>query len=112
MPWQSCRAGDGRYDVVTANLVGTVVSPRSGSLIRPKAGLRNTFFLLGYGAGLTRWSPPPFPFEVERDLLRAVAWVFEAEVRHALPRGVVRGYHPQEESGSPRCVAGSTSRLR
>jgi 5-methylcytosine-specific restriction enzyme subunit McrC len=89
--------GHGSYDVVAGSVVGTVVLPTLRLLIRPKAGLRNTFFLLAYGAGLTRWSPQVFPYEVEHDLLRAMAWVFEAEVRRALPRGVVRGYHPQEE---------------
>jgi 5-methylcytosine-specific restriction endonuclease McrBC regulatory subunit McrC len=32
------------------------------------------------------------------DLLRAVAWVFEAEVRRALSQGIARGYQSREET--------------
>ena len=90
--------GGGEYDVIAGSVVGTVVLPALRLLIRPKVGLRNLFFLLGYGAGLTSWAPPQFPYQQEPDFLRAVAWVFEAEVRRALARGVVRGYQHREET--------------
>ena len=78
--------------------VGTIVFDRLRILIRPKVDLRNVFFLLGYGAGLPSWSRLRFPFAEEPDLLRALAWLFEAEVAGALPRGLSRDYVDQQES--------------
>lgn len=94
----SPRGGDGEYEISAGSVVGTVVLPSLRLLIRPKVALQNVFFLLGYGAGITQWTPEPFPFDHEPDFLNAVAWVFEAEVRRALPRGVVRGYQHREET--------------
>jgi len=74
------------------------VLPTLQLLIRPKVGLRNLLFLLGYGAGLTRWAEEQFPYEREPDLLRAVAWIFEAEVSRAAGQGFVRGYQRHSET--------------
>jgi hypothetical protein len=46
---------DGLYDLRPESTVGTVVFPDLRLLIRPKVGLPNIFFLLSYGAGLTKW---------------------------------------------------------
>ena len=51
-------------------------------LIRPKVGLANVFFLLSYGAGLTKWREEPFPYG-EDEFFDAIAWLVEAEVRRA-----------------------------
>lgn len=91
-------SGSDEYELRAGSHVGTVVLHSLRLLIRSKVGLRNLFFLLGYGAGLTRWADPQFPYEHEPDLLQAVAWVFEAEVRRALAQGLVRGYQPRQET--------------
>lgn len=90
---------EGLYELKAGSKVGTAVLPSLRLIIRPKAGLRNLFFLLAYGAGLTRWATDRFPYEEEkRDLFEAVALVFEAEVGRALGWGCVRGYQLQRET--------------
>jgi 5-methylcytosine-specific restriction enzyme subunit McrC len=85
------------YRLVPNSLVGTLVFDDLRVLIRPKVDLRNLFFLLGYGVGLTKWSEFRFPYEDEPDLLRAIALLFEREVAEAMPHGLVRGYVGREE---------------
>jgi hypothetical protein len=75
-----------------------VVRPSLRLLIRPKVGLVNVFFLLGFGPRLTRWGEAQFPYEEDPDLFKAVAWVFESEVRHALAQGLIRGYQARSET--------------
>jgi 5-methylcytosine-specific restriction enzyme subunit McrC len=91
-------AGEDMYQVKAGSQVGTIMLPSLRLLIRPKVSLENVFFLLGFGAGMTHWSDEQFPYEQEPDLLRAVAWVFEAEVRRASGQGLVRGYQPRHET--------------
>jgi 5-methylcytosine-specific restriction enzyme subunit McrC len=91
--------GEGLYELKAGSKVGTAVLPSLRLLIRPKVGLRNLFFLLAYGAGLTRWAADRFPYEEEElDLFEAVARVFEAEVGRAMARGFVCGYQPRRET--------------
>lgn len=91
--------GEGLYELRTGSVVGTAVTPELSLLVRPKVGLRNLFFLLAYGAGLTRWTAERFPYEEEKlDLFEALALIFEAEVGRALRRGIVRGYQPRREA--------------
>ena len=66
-------------------------------LIRPKVGLRNVFFLLTYGAGLTKWREESFPY-AEDDFFEAIAWLVEAEIRRAARIGLVRDYREREEA--------------
>lgn len=87
----------GQYMLRPKSRVGTVVLPSLRLLIRPKVGLRNLFFLLGYASGV-RWGDEAFPYDTERDLLRAVAWLFDREVARASRFGLVRGYHEQEQT--------------
>lgn len=88
---------DGLYDLRPGSTVGTVVFPDLRLLIRPKVRLSNVFFLLSYGAGLTKWQDEPFPYEVD-DFFDAIAWLIEPEVRRAARSGVVRDYHEREEA--------------
>ncbi len=90
--------GEGAYELRAGSMVGTVVLPSLRLLIRPKLGIENLFYLLGFGAGVTRWGEGQFPYQEDPDLLRAVAWVFEAEVRRAIAQGMVRGYQPRSET--------------
>ncbi len=90
--------GDGAYELRARSVIGTVVLPSLRLLIRPKVGIENLFYLLGFGAGLTRWSEGQFPYQQDPDLFKAVAWVFEAQVRRALAQGLVRGYQPRSET--------------
>jgi hypothetical protein len=80
----------GAYRLVPNSLVGTLVFEDLRVLIKPKVDLRNLFFLLGYGVGLTKWSEFRFPYEDEPDLLRAISWLYEREVAAAMPHGLVR----------------------
>ena len=91
-------SGDGTYELRAGSTVGTVVRPSLRLLIRPKVGLVNVFFLLGFGPRLTRWGEAQFPYEEDPDLFKAVAWVFESEVRHALAQGLIRGYQARSET--------------
>jgi 5-methylcytosine-specific restriction enzyme subunit McrC len=91
-------SADGTYELRAGSVVGTVVLPSLRLLIRPKVGIENLFFLLGFGTGLTRWGETQFPYERDPDLFKAVAWVFEAEVMRALAQGIVRGYQPRSET--------------
>lgn len=86
------------YELRAGSTVGTVMLPSLRLLIRPKVGLENVFFLLDFGPRLTRWGAAQFPYEQDPDLFKAVAWVFEAEVRRALAQGLVRGYQPRSET--------------
>lgn len=89
---------EGEYELKAKSIVGTVILPSLRLLIRPKVGLKNLFYLLGYGAVLTSWAEEQFPYEREPDLLRAIAWIFEAEVSRAVGQGLVRGYQPRSET--------------
>jgi 5-methylcytosine-specific restriction enzyme subunit McrC len=88
---------DGGYDLRPENVVGTIVLPQLRVLIKPKIGVRNLFFLLAYGAGLTRWREDRFPYAEDDDLFKAIAWLFEAEVRLASRAGLTRSYQDREE---------------
>ncbi len=90
--------GEGTYELRAGSTAGTVVLPSLRLLIRPKVGLENLFFLLGFGSGITRWGEEQFPYEQDPDLFKAVTWVFESEVRRALAQGMVRGYQPRSET--------------
>jgi 5-methylcytosine-specific restriction enzyme subunit McrC len=91
-------SSDGTYELRAGSTVGTVILPSIRLLIQPKVGLENLFFLLGFGPRVTRWGEAQFPYEQDPDLFKAVAWVFEAEVRRALAQGLVRGYQPRSET--------------
>ncbi len=90
--------GEDEYELRAASIVGTVVLPTLRLLIRPKVGLKNLFFLLGYGVELTSWAEERFPYEKDPDLLKAVAYIFEAEVSRAVRQGLVRGYQARHET--------------
>jgi 5-methylcytosine-specific restriction enzyme subunit McrC len=90
--------GEGAYELRAGSTVGTFVLPSLRLLIRPKVGLENLFFLLGFGPKVTRWGDARFPYEQDPDLFKAVAWAFDAEVRRALAQGLVRGYQPRSET--------------
>ncbi len=90
--------GEEMYELRAGSIVGTVVLPSLRLLIRPKVSLENMFFLLGFRSGITRWGEEQFPYEQDPDLFKAVAWVFESEVRRALAQGMVRGYQPRSET--------------
>ena len=47
---------------------------------------------------LTSWAEERFPYEEEPDLLKAVAYIFEAEVSRAARQGIVRGYQARHET--------------
>jgi 5-methylcytosine-specific restriction enzyme subunit McrC len=87
---------DGLYDLRAESTVGTIVFPGLRLLILPKVGLHNLFFLLSYGAGLPRWGEELFPY-AEDDFFRAIAWLPEAEMRHAAAVGLTRDYRQREE---------------
>ncbi len=89
---------EGDYELKAGSIVGTVVLPSLRLLIRPKVGLRNLFFLLGYGVELTNWADERFPYEEDPDFLKAVAYLFEAEVTRAARQGLVRGYQARQET--------------
>jgi 5-methylcytosine-specific restriction enzyme subunit McrC len=90
--------GEGAYEIQARQHVGTVVLPSLRLLIRSKVDIGNVFFMLGYGVGLTRWGSDQFPYAQEPDLLHAVGWAFEAEVRRTLGYGLTRGYRNHEEA--------------
>ncbi len=90
--------GEDEYELKAKSIVGTVVLPSLRLLIRPKVGLKNLFFLLGYGIELASWAEERFPYEREPDLLEAVAYLFEAEVSRAARQGLVRGYQARQET--------------
>lgn len=85
------------YQVRTGSVVGTLVWSDLAVLIRPKVDVANIFFLLGFRGGLAEWGEGSFPYKEERDLLRAMAWIFDAELRQGLRYGVARGYVGREE---------------
>lgn len=90
--------GEGLYELRTGSVVGTAVTPALSLLVRPKVGLRNLFFLLAYGAGLTHWAQERFAYEEDHGYFEALARIFEAEVGRASRRGIVRGYQPRREA--------------
>jgi len=88
----------GRYQLRGTNHVGTALLPGLRVIARPRfKALGNVFFLLGYGDGLTRWGAQRFPYDVEADFFKAMAWLFESEIGQALRFGVLRGYEEREE---------------
>lgn len=90
--------GADTYTVRPRTRVGTAVTRRLRILIRPKIPLPNVFFYLSYAVGLARWDQARFPYAEEDDLLRAVAYLFEAEVADAFRYGLLRGYQAREET--------------
>ena len=90
--------GEDEYELRAASVVGTVILPTLCLFIRPKVGLKNLFFLLGYGVELASWAEERFPYEDDPDFLKAVAYIFEAEVSRAARQGLVRGYQDWHET--------------
>lgn len=86
------------YELKAHSIVGTVVLPTLRLLIRPKVGMKNLFFLLGYGMKITSWAEERFPYEEQPDFLSAMAFIFEAEVSRATRQGLVRGYRARDET--------------
>lgn len=86
----------GAYELRAGSTVGTAVLPDLQLLIRPKVGLRNVFFLLTYGAGLTNWGEEAFLYE-EDEFFEAVAWLVVVEVGRAARYGLLRDYREVEE---------------
>jgi 5-methylcytosine-specific restriction enzyme subunit McrC len=70
--------------------VGAVVLPSQRLLIRPKAGMRSTLYLLASAFGI-HWSEDRFPYATD-DLTAAVAWWFDREVERASRWGLARDY--------------------
>lgn len=91
-------AGADVYQVRAGSVVGTLVWPDLAVLIRPKVEIANIFYLLGFRGGLVEWREGGFPYQDERDLLRAMAWLFDAELRQGLRHGIARGYVGREEA--------------
>ncbi len=91
-------AGADVYQVRAGSVVGTLVWPDLAVLIRPKVEIANIFYLLGFRGGLVEWREGGFPYQDERDLLRAMAWLFDAELRQGLRHGIARGYVDREEA--------------
>jgi 5-methylcytosine-specific restriction enzyme subunit McrC len=89
---------EGVYEVRAGSVVGTLAWPGLQVLIRPKVGLENIFFLLGFRGALAQWGEDPFRYKREPDLLHALAWAFDAEVRRALRYGIARDYLTREET--------------
>lgn len=87
-----------QYELKAKNIVGTIVFPSLRLLIRPKVGLKNLFFLLGYGLDIASWWKELFPYAEAPDILEAVAHLFESEVRRASRQGLVRGYQAHQET--------------
>ena len=90
------RQKDGLYKLKAKSRVGTAVLGSIRLLIRPKVGLPNVFFLLGYTNNI-RWGGGDFPYE-EDDLFKAVAWWFDREVARASRYGPSRAYVDREET--------------
>lgn len=90
--------GAQNYAVRPRSRVGTAVTARLRILIRPKIGLPNLFFYLGYSIGLVAWGQGRFPYEEEDDLLKAVAYFFDKELTAAGRYGLLRGYEGREET--------------
>jgi len=78
------------WRLTPSSRVGTVVLPSVRLLIRPKAGVRNTLYLLA-SARRIDWSVELFPYDTD-DLVLAIAWWFDREVEHASRFGLVRDY--------------------
>lgn len=91
-------SGEEQYELKAKNIVGTIVFPSLRLLIRPKVGLKNLFFLLGYGSDIASWWKERFPYAEAPDILEAVAHVFESEVRRASRQGLARGYQARQET--------------
>lgn len=91
-------SGEEQYELKAKNIVGTIVFPSLQLLIRPKIGLKNLFFLLGYELDIASWWKVRFPYAEDPDLLEAMAHLFESEVRRASRQGLVRGYQARQET--------------
>ncbi len=79
------------------SVVGTLVWPELRVLIKPKVELENIFFLLGFRGGLAKWTDEAFPYKAEWDFLRAIVWVFRAEMERGLRYGINRSYEERAE---------------
>jgi 5-methylcytosine-specific restriction enzyme subunit McrC len=90
----AARAGDG-WLLTPKSRVGTVVLPSLRLLIRPKAGMRNTLYLLA-SAFRVDWSDDRFPYDTD-DLALAIGWWLDREVERAARWGLVHDYVDRRE---------------
>lgn len=88
----------GSFTVTPGSRIGTVVFPDLQVLIRPKISMENIFFLLGFRPQLVEWGERFFQYDTAKDLLGAVARMFDTAIQRAAPRGIARGYRSMEEA--------------
>ncbi|HKG39447.1 MAG TPA: hypothetical protein VKB25_10695 [Conexibacter sp.] len=88
-------AGEGVWLLTPKSRVGTVVLPSLRLLIRPKAGMRSTLYLLASDLGID-WSDERFPYDTD-DLVLAVAWWLDRETERAARCGLARDYVDRRE---------------
>lgn len=78
--------------------VGAVRFPTFDLVVRPKAGLRSVFALMGVEVARDWWAPDDeVDLEVDVDLLAGLARLFAAAVRRAIGPGVQHGYVEMRE---------------
>jgi 5-methylcytosine-specific restriction enzyme subunit McrC len=90
-------SGRGEWRVRTESIVGVAVGDGWELRVRPRIAVPQLMFLLGYARDPRGWRNQVTGFDVEDDLLAAVASGFSWHATWALDRGLLRGYLRREE---------------
>lgn len=86
------------WDLTAGHHVGVVNAGRTEVRIRPKVSVQNLLFLLGYTQDPAGWGRTDALFNEVKDLVPALAYGFEYQVRRALAQGVLKGYVTKDEA--------------
>jgi 5-methylcytosine-specific restriction enzyme subunit McrC len=91
-------AGSPLWSLRPVSKVGAVAIGEIEVHVRPKVPIDRVVHLLEYGLAGVRWRDEAVEVEQARDLLTAVAEVYERVCRRALRRGLLQGYRVVEEA--------------
>jgi len=89
---QIADAAASRWRLVPNSRIGVAIGPGWELRIRPRLAIPRLMFLLGYASDPNGWRELGPLFEVDQDLLGAIAHGFAAQAERVLARGPIRGY--------------------
>ncbi len=87
----------GRYDIETAQYVGTIIGPSLHVLIEPKISMSRALYLMGYATEAMRFGAAT-RLAQDADLLSAMQVLYAEALDRSLYGGLVRDYRGHEEA--------------
>src|SRR5262249_2251268 len=85
------------YDL-TPERVGVIYLGNRVAVVRPRFGIRSALFLIAYSVDHASWQTLEHPLDEDATLTEALASIFTRAVGRAFSRGILQGYHHEEDA--------------